>query len=36
MKSKVTLYDEPTSSLDREMVEEVLQVMCDLDAEAMT
>jgi polar amino acid transport system ATP-binding protein len=30
------LYDEPTSSLDPEMVEEVLQVMRDLDQEGMT
>jgi polar amino acid transport system ATP-binding protein len=36
MKPKVMLYDEPTSSLDPEMVEEVLQVMRDLDAEGMT
>jgi polar amino acid transport system ATP-binding protein len=36
MKPKIILYDEPTSSLDPEMVEEVLQVMRDLDAEGMT
>jgi polar amino acid transport system ATP-binding protein len=36
MKPKVMLYDEPTSSLDPEMVEEVLQVMRDLDQEGMT
>ncbi|MDR2778836.1 MAG: amino acid ABC transporter ATP-binding protein [Puniceicoccales bacterium] len=36
MKPKVMLYDEPTSSLDPEMVEEVLQVMRDLDVEGMT
>jgi polar amino acid transport system ATP-binding protein len=36
MKPKVMLYDEPTSSLDPEMVEEVLQVMRDLDREGMT
>ena len=36
MKPKVMLYDEPTSSLDPGMVEEVLQVMRDLDQEGMT
>ena len=36
MKPKVMLYDEPTSSLDPELVEEVLQVMRDLDEEGMT
>lgn len=36
MNPKVMLYDEPTSSLDPEMVEEVLVVMRDLDAEGMT
>lgn len=36
MNPKVMLYDEPTSSLDPEMVEEVLQVMHDLDDEGMT
>jgi polar amino acid transport system ATP-binding protein len=36
MKPKVMLYDEPTSSLDPEMVEEVLQVMRNLDLEGMT
>jgi polar amino acid transport system ATP-binding protein len=36
MKPKVMLYDEPTSSLDPEMIEEVLQVMRDLDNDGMT
>lgn len=36
MKPKVMLYDEPTSSLDPELVEEVLQVMRALDEEGMT
>jgi len=36
MAPKVMLYDEPTSSLDPELVDEVLQVMRDLDAEGMT
>lgn len=36
MSPKVMLYDEPTSSLDPELVEEVLQVMRDLDSEGMT
>lgn len=36
MAPKVMLYDEPTSSLDPELVQEVLQVMRDLDAEGMT
>lgn len=36
MNPKVMLYDEPTSSIDPEMVDEVLQVMRDLDAEGMT
>ncbi len=36
MSPKVMLYDEPTSSLDPELVEEVLQVMRDLDNEGMT
>lgn len=36
MNPKVMLYDEPTSSLDPELVDEVLQVMRDLDAEGMT
>lgn len=36
MNPKVMLYDEPTSSLDPEMVEEVLVVMKSLDAEGMT
>lgn len=36
MTPKVMLYDEPTSSLDPELVEEVLQVMRALDEEGMT
>lgn len=36
MTPKVMLYDEPTSSLDPELVEEVLQVMRALDDEGMT
>lgn len=36
MNPKVMLYDEPTSSLDPELVDEVLQVMKDLDEEGMT
>ncbi len=36
MTPRVMLYDEPTSSLDPELVQEVLQVMRDLDAEGMT
>jgi polar amino acid transport system ATP-binding protein len=36
MNPKVMLYDEPTSSIDPERVDEVLQVMRDLDAEGMT
>ncbi len=36
MNPTVMLYDEPTSSLDPEMVEEVLQVMRDLDKDGMT
>lgn len=36
MNPKVMLYDEPTSSLDPELVEEVLQVMRQLDLEGMT
>jgi len=36
MNPKVMLYDEPTSSLDPELVEEVLQVMRQLDSEGMT
>lgn len=36
MNPKVMLYDEPTSSLDPEMVEEVLMVMKGLDNEGMT
>ena len=36
MSPQVMLYDEPTLSLDPELVEEVLQVMRDLDQEGMT
>ncbi len=36
MNPTVMLYDEPTSSLDPEMVEEVLQVMRNLDKDGMT
>lgn len=36
MRPKVMLYDEPTSSLDPELVEEVLQVMRAIDEEGMT
>lgn len=36
MTPSVMLYDEPTSSLDPELVEEVLQVMRALDEEGMT
>lgn len=36
MTPKVMLYDEPTSSLDPELVDEVLQVMRALDEEGMT
>ncbi|GAB4282391.1 MAG TPA: glutamine ABC transporter ATP-binding protein [Opitutae bacterium] len=36
MSPLVMLYDEPTSSLDPELVEEVLQVMRALDEEGMT
>ncbi len=36
MKSEVILFDEPTSSLDPELVGEVLSVMKQLAAEAMT
>jgi len=36
MQPKVMLYDEPTSSLDPGMVEEVLEVMRHLDHEGMT
>jgi len=36
MMPKVMLYDEPTSSLDPELVEEVLQVMRAIDEEGMT
>lgn len=36
MKPKVMLFDEPTSSLDPEMIQEVLEVMKALAAEGMT
>lgn len=36
MKPEAMLFDEPTSSLDPEMIEEVLQVIKDLVAEGMT
>ncbi len=36
MNPKVMLFDEPTSSLDPEMVHEVLQVMLDLSRRGMT
>lgn len=36
MEPKVMLFDEPTSSLDPEMVKEVLDVMLDLAKEGMT
>jgi polar amino acid transport system ATP-binding protein len=36
MHPKVMLFDEPTSSLDPEMVAEVLQVMLDLSQQGMT
>jgi ABC-type polar amino acid transport system ATPase subunit len=36
MQPRVMLYDEPTSSLDPELVREVLQVMKDLAADGMT
>lgn len=36
MSPKVMLYDEPTSSLDPRLVNEVLEVMRDLDREGMT
>ena len=36
MAPKVMLYDEPTSSLDPELVDEVLEVMRELDREGMT
>ncbi|NPC55969.1 amino acid ABC transporter ATP-binding protein [Caenimonas soli] len=36
MQPKVMLFDEPTSSLDPEMIKEVLDVMTDLASEGMT
>ena len=36
MRPKAMLFDEPTSSLDPEMVHEVLQVMLDLSQQGMT
>ncbi len=36
MKPKVLLYDEPTSALDPSLVDEVLEVMKELDAEGVT
>ena len=36
MNPKVMLFDEPTSSLDPEMVQEVLRVMLDLSKQGMT
>jgi polar amino acid transport system ATP-binding protein len=36
MKPKVLLYDEPTSALDPTLVDEVLEVMKELDAEGIT
>ncbi len=36
MNPKVMLYDEPTSSLDPELVDEVLEVMRSLDQDGMT
>ena len=36
MKPKVILYDEPTSALDPGLVDEVLEVMKELDAEGVT
>ena len=36
MRPKIMLFDEPTSSLDPEMVSEVLEVMAELAAEGMT
>lgn len=36
MKPKVLLYDEPTSALDPSLVDEVLEVMKELDAEEIT
>ncbi|WP_246675560.1 amino acid ABC transporter ATP-binding protein [Mesorhizobium sp. B2-6-4] len=36
MNPKIMLFDEPTSSLDPEMVKEVLDVMVDLAADGMT
>ncbi len=36
MKPRILLYDEPTSALDPTLVDEVLQVMRELDAEGIT
>jgi polar amino acid transport system ATP-binding protein len=36
MKPKILLYDEPTSALDPGLVDEVLEVMKELDAEGIT
>ena len=36
MKPKILLYDEPTSALDPTLVDEVLEVMNELDAEGIT
>ena len=36
MNPKVMLFDEPTSSLDPEMIKEVLDVMLELAREGMT
>ncbi len=36
MKPKIILYDEPTSSLDPALVDEVLEVMKELDSEGIT
>jgi polar amino acid transport system ATP-binding protein len=36
MKPKILLYDEPTSALDPTLVDEVLEVMKELDAEGIT
>ena len=36
MKPKIMMFDEPTSSLDPEMIKEVLDVMIELAHEGMT